>query len=79
MILALIEGKEKFTDPEYVAVFKELASWAPYMGNGFQAQKYPDSQNLFSLGKAAIYPAGSWGPDAADELLARDGRAWRRL
>jgi raffinose/stachyose/melibiose transport system substrate-binding protein len=30
------------------------------MGSGFQAQKYPDSQNLFSLGKAAIYPAGSW-------------------
>ncbi|MEL6814871.1 MAG: glucose-6-phosphate dehydrogenase [Cyanobacteria bacterium J06598_3] len=23
------------------------------------------------------YTAGSWGPDAADELLARDGRAWR--
>ena len=41
-------------------MFKELASWAPYMGNGFQAQTYPDSQNLFSLGKAAIYPAGSW-------------------
>ena len=41
-------------------MFKELASWAPYMGNGFQAQKYPDSQNLFSLGKGAIYPAGSW-------------------
>ena len=58
--LALIAGKEKFTDPQYVAVWKELASWAPYMGNGFQAQKYPDSQNLFSLGKAAIYPAGSW-------------------
>jgi raffinose/stachyose/melibiose transport system substrate-binding protein len=58
--LALIAGKEKYSDPEYVAVFKELASWAPYMGNGYQAQKYPDSQNLFSLGKAAIYPAGSW-------------------
>src|SRR6516162_11797170 len=58
--LALIAGKEKFTDPQYVAVFKELATWAPYMGNGFQAQKYPDSQNLFSLGKGAIYPAGSW-------------------
>ena len=41
-------------------MFKELATWAPYMGNGFQAQKYPDSQNLFSLGKGAIYPAGSW-------------------
>ena len=30
------------------------------MGNGYQAQKYADSQNLFSLGKGAIYPAGSW-------------------
>ena len=26
-----------------------------------------------------FYDAGSWGPDAADELLARDGRTWRRL
>ena len=57
---ALIAGKDKFTDPQYVAVFKEIASWAPYMGSGYQAQTYPDSQNLFSLGKGAIYPAGSW-------------------
>lgn len=26
--------------------------------------------------KPKPYPAGSWGPDAADELLARDGRTW---
>src|SRR5213082_2315444 len=26
-----------------------------------------------------MYPAGSWGPEAADDLLAGDGRAWRRL
>ena len=25
------------------------------------------------------YPAGSWGPEEADDLLARDGRSWRRL
>jgi len=25
------------------------------------------------------YPAGSWGPEEADELLVRDGRSWRRL
>jgi glucose-6-phosphate 1-dehydrogenase len=25
------------------------------------------------------YEAGSWGPTASDELLAQDGRAWRRL
>ncbi len=24
------------------------------------------------------YRAGSWGPAAADEMLARDGRRWRR-
>jgi raffinose/stachyose/melibiose transport system substrate-binding protein len=57
---ALIDGSQKFTDAPYVAVWKEMASWAPYMGNGYQAQKYADTQNLFSLGRAAIYPAGSW-------------------
>jgi raffinose/stachyose/melibiose transport system substrate-binding protein len=57
---ALIAGTAKFTDKPYVDTWTELASWAPYMGDGYQAQKYPDSQNLFTLGKAAIYPAGSW-------------------
>ncbi len=57
---ALIAGTEKFTDKAYVDTFAELAKWGPYMGDGYQAQKYPDSQNLFTLGRAAIYPAGSW-------------------
>jgi glucose-6-phosphate 1-dehydrogenase len=26
-----------------------------------------------------FYPAGSWGPAEADELLERDGHAWRRM
>jgi glucose-6-phosphate 1-dehydrogenase len=30
-------------------------------------------------GKPEQYPAGSAGPPSADELMARDGRAWRRL
>ncbi len=25
------------------------------------------------------YAAGTWGPDAADELMERDGRRWRRI
>jgi raffinose/stachyose/melibiose transport system substrate-binding protein len=57
---ALISGKEKFTDAAYVDTFKDLAKWAPYMGDGYKAQTYADSQNIFTLGKAAIYPAGSW-------------------
>ncbi len=57
---ALIAGKAKFTDQPYVDTWAELAKWIPYLGDGYQAQKYPDSQNLFTLGRAAIYPAGSW-------------------
>jgi glucose-6-phosphate 1-dehydrogenase len=29
-------------------------------------------------GAPDAYPAGTWGPESADEMLARDGRAWRR-
>ncbi|MEM9280377.1 MAG: glucose-6-phosphate dehydrogenase [Verrucomicrobiota bacterium] len=29
--------------------------------------------------KMAEYPAGSWGPREADDLLERDGNEWRRL
>jgi raffinose/stachyose/melibiose transport system substrate-binding protein len=57
---ALIAGTEKLTDANWVAPFTELAKWKPYLGDGFEAQTYPDSQNLFTLGRAAIYPAGSW-------------------
>jgi glucose-6-phosphate 1-dehydrogenase len=28
--------------------------------------------------EAPTYPAGTWGPEEADELLERDGREWRR-
>ncbi len=58
--LAVIAGEQKLTEPQWVAPFAELAKWGPYMGDGFEAQSYPDSQNLFTLGRAAIYPAGSW-------------------
>ena len=57
---ALIAGESRLTDEEWVAPFRHLARWADYLGRGFEAQSYPDSQNLFTLGRAAIYPAGSW-------------------
>jgi raffinose/stachyose/melibiose transport system substrate-binding protein len=58
--LALIKGDQKLTDPQWVEPFATLAKWKPYLGDGFEAQSYPDSQNLFTLGRAAIFPAGSW-------------------
>jgi raffinose/stachyose/melibiose transport system substrate-binding protein len=58
--LALIAGEQSLTDAQWVAPFEQLARWGAYLGNGYEAQTYPDSQNLFTLGRAAIYPAGSW-------------------
>ncbi len=58
--LALIAGEQRLTDPEWVGPLEQLARWGDYLGRGFEAQTYPDSQNLFTLGRAAIYPAGSW-------------------
>ncbi|MGV2977406.1 ABC transporter substrate-binding protein [Roseibium alexandrii] len=58
--LELIKGEQKLTDEQWVAPYATLAKWQPYLGFGYEAQTYPDSQNLFTLGRAAIYPAGSW-------------------
>lgn len=58
--LALIKGDQKLTDKDWVEPYAELAKWKGYLGDGFEAQTYSDSQNLFTLGRAAIYPAGSW-------------------
>ncbi|GAA0775778.1 carbohydrate ABC transporter substrate-binding protein [Roseibium denhamense] len=58
--LALIKGEQKLTDDQWVAPYRTLAKWSDYLGDGYEAQTYPDSQNLFTLGRAAIYPAGSW-------------------
>lgn len=57
---ALIKGEQKLTDAQWVEPYKVLAKWKDYLGDGFQAQTYPDSQNMFTLGRAAVYPAGSW-------------------
>ncbi len=58
--LALLSGDAKFTDEAFVEGFRQMEKWIPYLGNGYQAQSYTDSQNLFTLGRAAIYPTGSW-------------------
>lgn len=58
--LALIKGEQKLTDEAWVAPYATLARWGTYLGDGYEAQTYPDSQNIFTLGRAAIYPAGSW-------------------
>ena len=58
--LALIDGLQKFTDEQWVAPFRTLATWRKYLGEGYQERSYQDSQKLFVSGRAAVYPAGSW-------------------
>jgi raffinose/stachyose/melibiose transport system substrate-binding protein len=58
--LGLIAGDEKLTDQQYVDTLTTIGRWADYLPDGFEAITYPDSQALFTLDGAAIYPAGSW-------------------
>jgi raffinose/stachyose/melibiose transport system substrate-binding protein len=58
--LGLLDGTAKYDEGGFLAAFEALAGWTPYLGDGYQAQTYPDSQQAFSLGLGAIYPAGSW-------------------
>src|SRR5690606_10858215 len=43
--LALIAGTQKLTDDGWVAPYRELAKWKDYLGDGYVAQTYSDSQN----------------------------------
>jgi raffinose/stachyose/melibiose transport system substrate-binding protein len=58
--LGLIDGSAAYNDEAFLGAWEALARWQPYLGDGYQAQTYPDSQNVFALGLGAIYPAGSW-------------------
>jgi raffinose/stachyose/melibiose transport system substrate-binding protein len=57
---ALIAGKTKFTDAPFVSTWEYEAKLGKYLSPGASSQTYSDSQNLFALGKGAVYPAGSW-------------------
>ena len=50
----LVDGSMKFSDPQFVAAFEEMAKWAEYMPDGYQSIGYSDMQNLFTTGQAAV-------------------------
>ena len=58
------------------SAMKLTAPWGKGL-NVDQVEAFWDEQNA-SGGEPVLYRAGEWGPAAADEMLARDGRAWRR-
>ncbi len=57
---ALVAGRQKLTDEPWVAPYRTLARWRRYLGDGYETRSYRDSQDLFTRGRAVVYPAGSW-------------------
>lgn len=58
--LGLIDGMKKLTDPEFVAAIAAYQAWKPFLPAGQESLSYSDMTQLFTLGKAAILPDGSW-------------------
>ncbi len=58
--LGLIDGSIGYNEGGFLEAFEALATWVPYLIDGYQAVTYPDAQNSFTLGLGAIYPSGSW-------------------
>jgi len=65
--LGLIDGSKKLTDPEFVDAVQAVADLKPYLPDGYSSLKYEDMMQLFTLGKAAILPDGSWDITAATQ------------
>lgn len=58
--LGLIDGSAKYNEGGFLAAFEALAKWSDFLPEGYEALSYSDSQNMFTLGLGAIFPAGSW-------------------
>lgn len=56
----LIDGSQKFTDPGFVEALTAMKAYTPYLPDGAASVTYSDATQLFALGKAAIFPSGSW-------------------
>jgi raffinose/stachyose/melibiose transport system substrate-binding protein len=57
---AVLTGKKNFTDPDYTASLDTTAKLRQYFPDKVTAVDYPDAQTLFTSGKAAMYPGGSY-------------------
>ena len=82
---ALIAGKQKLTDADWVAPFKELAKWKPYLADGFESQTYselddavPDRQGGHLSGRLVGHHQLRAEPGPQDGGLPAAGAEGRR-
>jgi raffinose/stachyose/melibiose transport system substrate-binding protein len=57
---AVVSGDKDFTDADYVASLELIKQLQPYFPDKVTSVAYPDSQTLFTSGKAAMFPGGSY-------------------
>ncbi|RCV51689.1 ABC transporter substrate-binding protein [Marinitenerispora sediminis] len=56
----VLAGRTDFTDPDYTASLRTVADLEPYLPEDVTAVGYTDAQTLFTSGRAAMYPGGSY-------------------
>jgi len=57
---AVTTGKKTFTDPDWVASLDVVKQLKPFMPDSVVGVAYTDAQILFTSGKAAMFPGGSF-------------------
>jgi raffinose/stachyose/melibiose transport system substrate-binding protein len=57
---AILDGSTQFTAPEYVAAIDVVRQLSRYFPDDVAGVAYPDAQTLFTSGKAAMFPGGSF-------------------
>ncbi len=65
---ALIAGKAKLTDPNFVEAFKAVDSLQKYLPKGYESLDYVSMQQMFGTGKAAMFIGGSWELGVFEDL-----------
>jgi raffinose/stachyose/melibiose transport system substrate-binding protein len=57
---AVLSGKKSFNDPDWVASVDVINQMKPYLPKGVTAVSQDEAKNLFTQGKTAMFPGGSF-------------------
>lgn len=65
---ALMKGEKKLTDPEFVKAFEAVNQLAAFFPDNKKLIDYPDMQQMFATGQAAMFIGGSWEISVFEDL-----------
>ncbi|NLZ77147.1 MAG: extracellular solute-binding protein [Spirochaetales bacterium] len=67
---ALLAGKAKLTDPNFVKAFEAVYSLKKYLPRGYEALDYSAMLQMFASGQAAMFIGGSWEISTFEDMGA---------